>query len=66
MAKENKVSSKIIAAARKLKIFDDSFVLILAALVGLTGGYFAIAFRYLINNVTVLLGIMCEYTSFGK
>ena len=65
MAKENKVSSKIIAAARKLKIFDDSFVLILAALVGLTGGYFAIAFRYLINNVTVLLGIMCEYTSFG-
>lgn len=65
MAKENKVSSKIIAAARKLKIFDDSFVLILAALVGLTGGYAAIAFRYLINYVTVLLGFMCEYTSFG-
>ena len=65
MAKESKVSSKIIAAARKLKIFDDSFVLILAALVGLTGGYAAIAFRYLINYVTILLGIMCEYTSFG-
>ncbi|MBT3879106.1 MAG: chloride channel protein [Candidatus Scalindua sp.] len=65
MIKVNKVSLKIIEAARKLKIFDDTFILILAALVGLTGGYFAIAFRYLIVYVTSLLGILCEYISIG-
>ncbi|MBC8549995.1 MAG: chloride channel protein, partial [Candidatus Brocadiales bacterium] len=63
MIKVNKVSLKIIAAARKLKIFDDTFILILAALVGLTGGYFAIAFRYLIVYVTALLGILYGYIS---
>ncbi|MCP4251875.1 MAG: chloride channel protein [Candidatus Scalindua sp.] len=65
MIKVNKISLKIINAARRLKIFDDTFILILAALVGLTGGYFAIAFRYLIKYVTELLGIMCEYSSIG-
>lgn len=65
MIKVNKISLKIIAAARKLKIFDDTFVLILAALVGLIGGYFAIAFRYLIGYVTILMGMMCEYASIG-
>ena len=65
MIKVNKVSLKIIAAARKLKIFDDTFILILAALVGLTGGYFAIAFRYLIVYVTALLGILYGYISIG-
>ncbi len=65
MIKVNKISLKIIATARKLKIFDDTFILILAALVGLTGGYFAIAFRYLIKYVMELLEIMCEYSSIG-
>ncbi len=65
MIKSNKVSLKLIEAARKLKIFDDTFILILAALVGLTGGYFAIAFRYLIVYVTALLGILCGYISIG-
>ena len=63
MIKVNKVSLKIIEAARKLKIFNDTFILILAALVGLTGGYFAIAFRYLITYLTVLLGIVCGYVA---
>ena len=65
MIKVNKISLKIIAAARKLKIFDDTFILILAALVGLTGGYFAIAFRYLIVYVTTLLGLLSGYISIG-
>ncbi|MHA2277980.1 MAG: hypothetical protein ACXAC2_19545, partial [Candidatus Kariarchaeaceae archaeon] len=61
----NEVSLKIIEAARKLKIFNDTFILMLAALVGLAGGYFAIAFRYLIVYVTALLGILCGYISIG-
>ena len=65
MIKVNKVSLKIIGAARKLKIFDDTFILILAALVGLAGGYFAIAFRYLIIYVTAALRILCGYISIG-
>ncbi len=65
MIKVNKVSLKIIGVARKLKIFDDTFILILAALVGLAGGYFAIAFRYLIVYMTELLGILCGYISIG-
>jgi CIC family chloride channel protein len=65
MIKVNNVSLKIIGAARKLKIFDDTFILILAALVGLAGGYFAIAFRYLIVYMTELLGILCGYISIG-
>ena len=63
MIKVNKVSLKIIKAARKLKIFNDTFILILAALVGLIGGYFAIVFRYLIVYVTELLGILSGYIS---
>jgi len=65
MIKVNKISSKIVEAARRLKIFDDTFILILAALVGLAGGYFAIAFRYLIIYVTASLRIMCGYISIG-
>ncbi len=65
MVKVNKVSLKIIAVARKLKIFDDTFVLILAALVGLAGGYFAILFRCLIDYVTASLAILCDYISNG-
>ena len=65
MIKVNKVSLKIIEAARKFKIFDDTFILILAALVGLAGGYFAIAFRYLIIYVTAALRILCGYISIG-
>ncbi|MHC4321577.1 MAG: chloride channel protein [Planctomycetota bacterium] len=65
MMKLNEVSLKIIEAARKLKIFNDTFILMLAALVGLAGGYFAIAFRYLIVYVTALLGILCGYISIG-
>ncbi|MCP4267080.1 MAG: CBS domain-containing protein [Candidatus Brocadiaceae bacterium] len=60
--KVNKVSLKIIAVARKLKIFDDTFVLILA---GLAGGYFAILFRCLIDYVTASLAILCDYISNG-
>ncbi len=63
MLKANKFSQKIIAAARKLKIFDDTFILMLAAVVGLAGGYFAIAFRYLIIYITASLGILCGYIS---
>jgi CIC family chloride channel protein len=65
MINVNKVSLKIIEAARKFKIFDDTFILILAALVGLAGGYFAIAFRYLIIYVTAALRILCGYISIG-
>ena len=65
MIKVNKVSLKIIEAARKFKIFDDTFILILAALVGLAGGYFAIAFRFLIIYVTAALRILCGYISIG-
>ncbi len=65
MIKVNKISLKIIEAARKLKIFNDTFILILAALVGLAGGYIAIAFRYLIIYVTALLGTLCDYISIG-
>ncbi|GAX59246.1 chloride channel protein [Candidatus Scalindua japonica] len=65
MVKDNKVGLKIIAAARKLKIFDDTFILMLAALVGLAGAYFAIIFRYLIVYMTSLIGILCGYISIG-
>lgn len=65
MVRNNKVSRKIIAAAKKLKIFDDTFILMLAALVGLAGGYFAIIFRYLIVYMTSLMGILCGYISMG-
>jgi CIC family chloride channel protein len=65
MINVNKVSLKIIEAARKFKIFDDTFILILAALVGLAGGYFAIAFRFLIIYVTAALRILCGYISIG-
>ena len=65
MIKVNRISLKIKEVARKLKIFDDTFILILAALVGLAGGYFAIAFRYLIVYVTALLGILNGYISIG-
>ncbi len=65
MIKVNKISLRIIEAARKFKIFDDTFILMLAALVGLAGGYFAIAFRSLIVYVTALLGIVCGYICIG-
>jgi len=65
MIKVNTVSLKIIGAARKLRIFNDTIILMLAALVGLIGGYFAIVFRYLIVYVTELLGILSGYISIG-
>lgn len=37
MVNGNKINAKIIQAARKLKMFDTIFILVLAALVGLAG-----------------------------
>lgn len=65
MVNGNKISFKIIQVARKFKLFNDTFILILAALVGLAGGYCAIGFRYLITYMTALLGIVCGYIALG-
>ncbi len=65
MARKNKVESKILQAARKLHLHDSTFTIILAALIGFVGGYFAIGFRYLVDYVNKYLffsiGVDHEY-----
>lgn len=67
MSKVDRLHIRIVTAARRLRLQGTAFTIVLAAMIGFAGGYFAIGFKYLIMyaNKYMFLGIGSDHQFFS-